>query len=223
MTVSNVTAATTTPAASTAQSDSEDARTTLSSDFETFLNMLTAQLENQDPLDPVKSEDFAVQLATFSGVEQQVLTNDLLESLLAQDGLSGIGQYASWVGMEARAPVAAYFDGSPITVAPKPDKTAESAVLVVEDAFGNQVDRVSIPVSETPVEWSGLTNNGSLPAGLYSFKVENYSNGLVSNTSTAEVYTRVNEARLDDGSTVLVTSGGVQVDATQVTGLREGS
>ena len=44
--------------------------------------------ENQDPLDPVKSEDFAVQLATFSGVEQQVLTNDLLESLLAQNGLT---------------------------------------------------------------------------------------------------------------------------------------
>ena len=48
----------------------------LSSDFETFLKMLTVQMENQDPLNPVDSADFAVQLATFSSVEQQVLTND---------------------------------------------------------------------------------------------------------------------------------------------------
>ena len=47
----------------------------LSSDFETFLKMLTVQLENQDPLNPVDSADYAVQLATFSGVEQQVQTN----------------------------------------------------------------------------------------------------------------------------------------------------
>ena len=69
-------------AAATASSASPDS--VISSDFETFLKMLTTQLQNQDPLDPVKSEDFAVQLATFSGVEQQVLTNDLLESLGAQ-------------------------------------------------------------------------------------------------------------------------------------------
>ena len=41
-----------------------------SSDFETFLKMLTVQMQNQDPLNPVESTDYAVQLATFSGVEQ---------------------------------------------------------------------------------------------------------------------------------------------------------
>ena len=51
----------------------------ISSDFETFLRMLTVQMQNQDPLNPIQSSDFAVQLATFSGVEQQVRTNDLLE------------------------------------------------------------------------------------------------------------------------------------------------
>jgi flagellar basal-body rod modification protein FlgD len=50
----------------------------ISSDFETFLKMLTVQMQNQDPLNPVDSSDYATQLATFSGVEQQVQTNDLL-------------------------------------------------------------------------------------------------------------------------------------------------
>ena len=64
----------------------------LSSDFETFLKMLTTQLENQDPLNPIDSTDYAVQLATFAGVEQQVLTNDLLESMGGNSGLGGLAQ-----------------------------------------------------------------------------------------------------------------------------------
>ena len=44
-------------------------------DFQTFLTMLTAQLKNQDPLSPMESTDFAIQLATFAGVEQQALGN----------------------------------------------------------------------------------------------------------------------------------------------------
>lgn len=58
----------------------------LTSDFDTFLRMLTVQMQNQDPLDPVDSADYAVQLATFSGVEQQVRTNELLTELSCLDG-----------------------------------------------------------------------------------------------------------------------------------------
>ena len=63
------------------------AGTNISSDFDTFLRMLTVQVQNQDPLNPVDATDYATQLATFSGVEQQVLTNDLLTGL--QDLLGG--------------------------------------------------------------------------------------------------------------------------------------
>ena len=59
----------------------DSTRAEVSSDFETFLKMLTVQMQNQDPLNPVDSSDYAIQLATFSGVEQQVKTNDLLASL----------------------------------------------------------------------------------------------------------------------------------------------
>lgn len=219
MTITPVTQ--TQPAQTAAPVAAEESRSVISSDFETFLNMLTAQLENQDPLDPVKSEDFAVQLATFSGVEQQVLTNELLESLLSQNGLSGLGQYAGWVGMEARAPVAANFDGSPLTLMPKPETTAQSAMLVVENEFGTEVQRLPIPVAPEQIEWSGLLDDGVAPNGLYSFKVESYSNGLVSNTSPVEVYTQITEARVENGEGILVTEGGVEVNATAVTGLRQ--
>ena len=76
-----------------------NAKAVLSSDFETFLKMLTVQMENQDPLNPVESTEFATQLATFSGVEQQVQTNDLLKSLGAQLGAMNVSQLSGWVGM----------------------------------------------------------------------------------------------------------------------------
>ena len=65
----------------TVQTDQQQAAAVLSSDFETFLQMLTAQARYQDPLEPIDSSEYASQLAQFSMVEQQVLSNDLLTSL----------------------------------------------------------------------------------------------------------------------------------------------
>ena len=54
----------------------------MASNFETFLSLLTAQLKNQDPLSPVDSNEFTAQLTQMAGVEQQLLTNELLTALL---------------------------------------------------------------------------------------------------------------------------------------------
>ena len=80
-----------------------------STDYITFLQMLTTQMQNQDPLNPMEASDFAVQLATFAGVEQATYTNQLLGAMMSQTGLSDLG---NWVGMEARIYGGAYFDGS---------------------------------------------------------------------------------------------------------------
>ena len=63
------------------QTNANTTASKISSDFETFLKMLTAQISNQDPLNPIDASDYSTQLATFSGVEQQVLTNDLLRQI----------------------------------------------------------------------------------------------------------------------------------------------
>lgn len=54
-------------AAASSKTASSSASFSTNSDFETFLRMLTTQLQNQDPLKPMESTEFAVQLATFSG------------------------------------------------------------------------------------------------------------------------------------------------------------
>lgn len=203
-------------------SSTAGANTKISSDFETFLRMLTVQMENQDPLNPVDSSDYAVQLATFSSVEQQVLTNDLLRALGGQIGTTGMAQMAAWVGKEARAPVAAYFDGDPITIAPNPAAIADRVDLVVYDSNGMEVQRKSIPTSADPIQWNGNDDNGDpLPDGKYTFRIESFSNGEQLLDEVADVYSRVTEVRSEGGETILILSGGVGVLASAVSALRD--
>ena len=57
-------------------------RQTIANNFDTFLQLLTTQLKNQNPLDPLDTNQFTQQLVEFSGVEQQLKTNDFLASLV---------------------------------------------------------------------------------------------------------------------------------------------
>lgn len=202
---------------------SSGSTSTISSDFDMFLTMLTVQMENQDPLNPIDSSDYAVQLATFSGVEQQALTNDLLQDLAAQMSANGISEMAGWVGMEARAAVPAYFDGSePITLSPNPVAVADQVELVVYDQWGSEVDRQAIPVSEDLMEWSGETATGStLPSGNYSFALVSYAEGEVLSEDPVDLYTMVTEIRSGPTGTMLVMQGGAEIPAGAVSALRD--
>tara|TARA_R110002110_G_scaffold6202_1_gene31195 strand:- start:537 stop:1208 length:672 start_codon:yes stop_codon:yes gene_type:complete len=222
MDVTQTTAAT--PAASAAASTSDASNKEISSDFETFLKMLTVQMQNQDPLNPVDSSDYAIQLATFSGVEQQVQTNDLLKGLTALMGTNGMAQMAGWVGKEARAPVAANFDGDPITLAPNPASIADRVQIVVSDAEGLEVERFEIPVSAEQVEWSGLDSSGyPRDLGLYSFEVVSLAGEEVLAQDSVDVYSTITEVRSQGGETVLILEGGTAIAASQVSALRDPS
>ncbi|KEO60158.1 flagellar hook capping FlgD N-terminal domain-containing protein [Thioclava indica] len=218
-TISSLAATTTTTAQASTSSNSE-----ISGDFETFLTMLTAQLKNQDPLNPVDSTDYATQLATFSGVEQQVKTNDLLQTLAAQLGASGMSELAGWVGMEARTEAPAWFDGStPVTLAPAPVHGADQTVLVVTDANGNAVSREAISPTNEQLSWAGQdSSGGTLPEGLYSFSLESYNSGTLIDTSTVETYGRITEAQGSADGTQLILRGGAVIATSAVNALREG-
>jgi flagellar basal-body rod modification protein FlgD len=192
----------------------------ISPDFATFLRMLTTQLKNQDPLNPMDNSEYAVQLATFSGVEQQVRTNTLLESLGSQLGLTGLTQYAGWVGKEGRADMPVWFKGDPVTVAATPDPLADSAVLVVRDSAGTVVAQQPAPKKGGTFSFAGTDQTGAiLPVGQYSFSVESYAKGILTATAPAETYARITEAR--GGATpTLIFEGGIEVDAKKVTALR---
>ncbi len=214
----------TTAAAATTQAASAVAGSSsvISADFETFLKMLTVQATNQDPLNPLDSSEYAAQLAAFSTVEQQVQTNDLLTTMITQLGAMSMAQLSGWVGMEARATAPAFFDGEPVQISPNPARLADQAVLVVQDADGNEVQRYDIDVSTDTIAWDGMSDDGdSFSNGLYTFHVESYADGELLRTDQAEVYSRITEARGENGDTILVLEGGARVSANAITALRE--
>src|SRR4051812_45000764 len=82
------------PAAATATG----AAKTLAGNFNTFLTLLTTQLQNQDPLNPMDSNQFTQQLVQFSHVEQQLNTNDNLKTLIDLTKNRGAADSMSYLG-----------------------------------------------------------------------------------------------------------------------------
>jgi len=198
------------------------ASSALASDFDTFIQMMTTQAKYQDPLDPIDSSEYASQLAQFSMVEQQVLTNETLNVMVQQLGATNLTALAEWVGMEARAVTPMTYDGTPITVSPNPVAIADTAFLVVTDSTGTEVQRTAIPVSANPIEWTGLDDDGApLDEGTYWFTVESHSNGELLLAEPAEVYARVTEAQSIGGEVILILEGGSAISSASVSAIRQ--
>jgi len=194
---------------------------TISADFDVFLQMLTTQLKYQDPMNPMESSEFASQLATFAGVEQQVIGNELLTRMSAQLSTSAMSEIAGWIGQEVRVASSVQFDGTPITISPNPAVVADRAELVVRDENGTEITRQAIPVSADPIEWAGVTADGApLPNGIYSFEVVSYAEGEAILTETAEIYAEVVEIRSQGGVNILILEGAIAVPASTVTAIR---
>lgn len=200
---------------------SAQATSALSSDFETFLKMLTAQMENQDPLNPVDSTEFASQLAQFSAVEQQVRTNDLLSVMGQQLGVMGMGQLQGWVGMQARAEMPVAFAGEPVELTLNTSAGTDLARLVVRDARGGIVAQQDVPPNGGAFTWTGRTETGAaLPDGTYSLSVDSFQGDELLGSSNVQSQARIVEARLDGGTTILVMEGGATIPASGIIGLR---
>src|ERR1700722_15519777 len=87
----------TTPTA-TASASTGDAMSQLSGNFDTFLQLLTSQLKNQDPTSPMDSSSFTQQLVEYSQVEQQINTNTNLQTLITQGQSNGSAMATSYLG-----------------------------------------------------------------------------------------------------------------------------
>jgi len=149
----------------------------LASNFQTFLSLLTTQLRNQDPLSPVDSNEFTAQLTQMAGVEQQLLTNDLLTSLLrAQqgDGLTGASQY---IGKDATAVWSATrFEDGEASWSYELAADATDVTLQVLDASGKVVWSGPAPDKTNGMhdfKWDGATTGGGQvdDGGVYTLKV----------------------------------------------------
>lgn len=152
-------------------------RTSLVSNLETFLSLLTAQLKNQDPLSPMDSNQFTDQLTQMSGVEQQLLTNDLLTSILDGQKGSGLGEATNYIGKEATAVWSATtLEDGQANWSYELGASASTVTLQVLDGAGKTVWTGDAPERTTGTHdfvWDGKTTAGGQlsDGGVYSLKV----------------------------------------------------
>lgn len=193
----------------------------LSSDFDTFLKMLTVQMRNQDPLNPVDAEDFAVQLATFSSVEQQVMTNDLLRSMSEKLIASSFWDYGNFIGKQVKTEGDVQFASSPVDLEFSIPDTTTSAEMVVRAPDGTVIAKQPLDPAQTSVTWAGVASDGTpLSQGNYKVEIQLFEAGQEAGTAEVRSFKTVSEIRNEGGSVSLRLATGETVAASDISAIR---
>jgi len=140
-----------------------------------FLKLLTTQLSNQDPLDPVDNQAFIAQLAQFASVEQQSTMNSTLESLLVAQASSNQTNVAVLVGKDIsfNSNQVALPAMGPVEINGKLADGATRLSAIIKDKDGNTVRTIVLEgeraAGDLSLSWDGLDKNGArVPQGNYS-------------------------------------------------------
>ena len=178
-----------------ASASDQSARTRLSDNYDTFLVLLTAQLQNQDPLSPMDSTEFTQQLVQFSQVEQQIRTNEQLESLVAHYQAASAGTALSYLGRDAIIESdTATLAGGQAAWSYNLASTADSVRLEVRDSHNKTLYSQSgdVTAGDHLFTWDGTTTSGDVaPDGPYKLVVTALDDASESVEATINVRDRI--------------------------------
>ena len=211
-----------------AQSQSKLATAGLADNFDTFLTLLTEQLKNQDPLDPLESEQFVQQLVQFSSVEQQIASNESLEALLALQQSDAQLKALDFIGKEATVNTRYNLlqDGE-ATWEYGLSQEADSVEILIFDEKGTQVRRLDGETGEGvhAVTWDGKDQAGNtLPEGVYEIEIIAKDADKNAIDYATRVSHRVTGVEMSGGQAqVSFANGELVLPASLVTSVREAS
>ena len=139
-----------------------------------FLKLLTTQLQQQDPTQPMDNTAFVAQLAQFSSLEQMNNVNDTLTKMLTSQSTALQTTAADMVGKTAvfNTDQVSLIQGKTATITANLSQMAANVNLVIQDESGNNVRVVALgacPSGVNRFSWDGLDDNGNpLPTGTYT-------------------------------------------------------
>lgn len=196
-------------------------------DKQAFLQLLVAQLENQDPLSPMEGTDFVDQMATFTQVEQQIaqaksldLISMQLTGLASNEAVSLIGKDVVVRGNKIA------FDGENATgAAATLDSSAQEVTVTIRDENGNAVRTMELgPQSGGAMEvpWDGRDDAGNIvPSGGYSMEISaRDAEGGVVNVSQ-DVAGRVVGVSFDKGFPEIILDSGARAPISDLISVEE--
>ena len=187
-------------------------RNTIADNFDTFLTLLTTQLRNQNPLDPLDTNQFTSQMVQFTSVEQQLKTNEFLEALV----LSNLSQtYTGAVGfvgkhITAQGSAAQLVNGS-ATWNYSINQPSEDVTFTVTDQNGNVVHtaNTSVEAGDGQISWDGFDSTGArMPDGTYTITIDARTDGGAYIPVSTQMEGVVTAVDLSGVEPVLIVNGG---------------
>ena len=198
-------------------------RVSIADDFDTFLSLLTTQLQNQNPLDPLDMNQFTQQLVQFTEVEQTVKQNENLEQLIQLSAANAVTNVVGFLGAEVTisGKTAQYSDGS-ATWTYDIQGNASNVTFTVSNSSGTPVyTSGGSPVSGPGTfVWNGQTDTGTnAPEGIYTLTVSAVdASGTAVNVVTESV--GIVDGVDYSGSEPLLTVGGKQIRLDEIDAVR---
>lgn len=184
--ISYLSSSTSTAVSSASAASSDETTSGISEEQTVFLSMLLTQLENQNPLDPVDTTEFTSQLVSYSSLEQQMETNDKLDSLISSlDSTSSLSAF-SYIGTEVD------IDSNASVMA---DGEAQWRYALEESA-----SNITLDVSDSNGDIVASYDSDSTEAGTYTFVLED-----------ADL-----EASLDEGAVLYLSISATNSDGDQI-------
>jgi flagellar basal-body rod modification protein FlgD len=181
----------------TAQTQGAASRATLTDNFDTFLVLLTAQLQNQDPLAPMDSTQFTQQLVQYSQVEQQIRTNEQLEGLVDQYTAMSASLPLSYIGRFAVIDSnSTYMANDQAAWTYSFEDTPSNVTINVLDSKGKTVYTTTGTAAEGTHNfvWDGKNNAGEeMAEGVYRLQI------LAKDVTNENVASDVNAIELVSG------------------------
>jgi flagellar basal-body rod modification protein FlgD len=182
------------------------AESSLADTFDTFLALLTTQLQNQDPLDPMKSEQFTQQLVQFANVEQSINTNKKLDQLIGLQTSSQLNSAVSYIGkmVEVVTDQLMLTDGT-AKISYGLDRNAAHTAITIIDQNGRGVRTINgeIAAGRHEFEWDGRDSNGAeVPDGVFGFTVVSVDDNEETVDAVAASFGRVTGVKIVDDTAV---------------------
>lgn len=213
--MTEITAATAATGTTASGSGSAVNSSSIGEEFNTFLQLLTAQIRNQDPLSPLDSTQFVEQLATFSSLEQQVTSNQHLEGISTMIGDLHTIIANDWLGQQvAISSTHVAYEGNPVAFEVDPSVPHDAAVLTVFDGAGEPVWQETLDTSQSRHTWDGqlLGTSQSAPSGIYQFQIDQFQNGQPVARTEAQIVSKVTTLGSENGKLIVGTDSYLTAD-----------
>jgi len=191
----------------------------IAEDFDAFLQLLTAQLKNQDPLEPMDTNEFTNQLVQFSSVEQELKANENLEKLLALSTSNATSMVVGYIGKSVTATgSSSYLKDGAVKWSFDLPTAAPDTTVSIRDAAGSVVfsENISLGSGAGSYRWDGTKSDGSTaPDGVYSITIDAKDadgNHVSADTSLEGIVDSIDLS----GSEPVATISGVRVNISNI-------